>query len=98
MARPAPDPRASASGLFVLAAVAAVEAGLDQPRQSEADDGGAGQRNARALPDECAGVVDQFVGVLGSEAVGGILDRCRSLAGIIAIFLAEPLIEASGSV
>ena len=41
--------------------------GLDQPDQREADDRRAGQRDARALADEFARVVDQLVGILGAR-------------------------------
>ena len=62
------------------------EAGLEQARDDEADDGGAGKRDARAVADEVARVLDQLVGILFGDGVGDILDRAGCAARIIAIF------------
>ena len=67
---------------------------MTQPSDDEADDGRAGKRDAGAVADEVAGVVDQLVGILLGDRVGDILDRAGGAAGIIAIFGAEPLIDA----
>ena len=87
-------PRHPRSGLRLVA----VEPGLDQAGKDEADHRRAGQRDARAFLHEIAGVVDQFVGAFRGEAVGRIVDRARGLAGIIAIFGAQPLIDPGGGV
>src|SRR5207253_1607971 len=45
-----------------------------------------------------ARVFNQLVGVLGGDAIRGIFEGAGGTPGIIAIFLAEALIDASGGV
>jgi hypothetical protein len=52
----------------------------------------------RALANELPRVIDQLVGILGRNAVGGILQRGAARPCIFAIFLAEPVIEAGRGV
>ena len=62
----------------------------------KADDRGSGEREAGAVADELAGVVDQLVGIFFGERVCGIVDRRGGAARIIAIFRAEPFFDPRG--
>src|SRR6476661_3953040 len=81
------------SGGGVLAR-GACKAALDEPGYDETDDRGAGKSDAGAVADEVARVLDQLVGVFLGDRIGDILDRASGAARIVAIFIAETVIDS----
>src|SRR4051794_30785331 len=93
-----PRPARPSSGPLAAAPAGVVEAGLDHPDQGEAGDRGDSDRHRRALADEIAGVADDVVDALVADPAGEARDCLGGAMGVIAIILAESLVDRAGGV